>query len=484
MVSVRKSLVLSVLQRNGTTLIQLLATMVLARVLSPAEFGIYAIGAAAMALAQSLRDFGVAQYLVQERELTPDRIRTALGVSILIAWTLAASLYGLSDPVARYYDQEGLGGVLRVLSMGFVVLPLSAPALALLRRDLNFDKLIVIGIGGALAQAGSSIGLAFLGFSYMSLAWGSVVNIVVIAVLASCYRPDLIRLGPSLREWRRVAGFGIQYSVVAVLSEIGSATPNLVVGKVLGMEPLGILARGRAAVRMFNRVFVSAIQVVALPSFAKQVRQERGLRDSYLTGISHMSCVTWSFLGLCAVFAFPVIRLLLGDQWDGAVPIVQILCINGIFLPFLNLNGALFIATGRIKTHMYIQCFVQPLRVLVVVVAAPYGLIAVACAMLLPPVVNAVLAHRVLTRTLGYSIRELFASVRSSALVAAATLCVPVAALLFFGVNDQTYLWFLFVLGPLSAVVWLVSLFVFRHPLEREVRAMFEKARSMRTRKK
>lgn len=66
-----------------------------------------------------MRDLGVTQYLVQEQELNPARVRTALGVSILIAWLLAATLYLLSGPVARYYDQEGLGAVLRALSIGF-----------------------------------------------------------------------------------------------------------------------------------------------------------------------------------------------------------------------------------------------------------------------------------------------------------------------------------------------------------------------------
>lgn len=229
-----------------------------------------------------------------------------------------------------------------------------------MRRDLSFDKVLVVGIGGALTQAGTSTGLAFLGFSYMSLAWGSVANIIVTAVIASCYRPDLLRAGPSLREWHRVATFGAQYTIVAVLNEIGTATPNLVIGKMLGIEPLGIFSRARNVVQMFSRVFVSAIQVVALAGFSKQVRVGKDLRDSYLTAIAHMSCVTWSFLGLLGLFSFALIRLLLGDQWDAAVPIVQVLCLASVFLPFLNLNSSLFVAIGRIRTHMYIQLFVQP----------------------------------------------------------------------------------------------------------------------------
>lgn len=100
---------------------------------------------------------------------------------------------------------------------------------------------------------------------------------------------------------------------------------------------------------------------------------------------------------------------------------------------------------------------------------------AVAWALLLAPLVNVVLTHRILGRALGYSIRELLVSVRPSAFVSGATLCLPAATYYYFGMNEDSYLWLLFTVGPVSALVWVASLFVFGHPLAAEVRNIFGK---------
>ncbi|MCW8890541.1 MAG: oligosaccharide flippase family protein, partial [Sedimenticola sp.] len=103
--------------------IQIISTLILARILTPEEIGIYSLGAVVIGFAQMIRDFGVSNYLIQEKELTQDRIRTAFGVTVIIAWTAAALLLLFSDTFAAFYDQPGVSSVISIMSISLFFIP-------------------------------------------------------------------------------------------------------------------------------------------------------------------------------------------------------------------------------------------------------------------------------------------------------------------------------------------------------------------------
>ena len=102
MASIRKSLALSLAEKYTGILIAIAGTVILSRLLSPAQIGIYSVAAAFIGLAHIVRDFGIGSYLVQERDLTADRIRTAVSVTMLTAWSIAAVLAALSGPISTF----------------------------------------------------------------------------------------------------------------------------------------------------------------------------------------------------------------------------------------------------------------------------------------------------------------------------------------------------------------------------------------------
>ncbi len=128
MSALRLSLLYSFSERYLLLLLATLGSMALARLLTPAEIGIYSVAAVLVGLAQVVRDFGVGQYLIQERELTPDKLRAALGASLLVAWPLAALLLLLAAPLAGFYRQPGLRAVLQLLAINVALVPFSAVA--------------------------------------------------------------------------------------------------------------------------------------------------------------------------------------------------------------------------------------------------------------------------------------------------------------------------------------------------------------------
>ncbi len=223
---VRRALALSFLATNAATLISFASAMVIARVLTPAEIGVYSVASALVAVLHQIRSFGIANYLVQEVELTHDRIRTAFGWTLVTSWTLALVVLAASFPAAAFYGDPGVASVMKVLALNFLLAPFGGIAMALLGREMRFGARAVLEISSALALAGTSIALALRGFAYMSLAWGSLAGIVVGIVVANAYRPAGLPWLPSFRDTRRVIRYGAPSMIADIIRTLRVATPR------------------------------------------------------------------------------------------------------------------------------------------------------------------------------------------------------------------------------------------------------------------
>ena len=196
----RLSFLFSFGERYTSLLVNTVGAMVLARLLTPAEVGVYAVGAVLVGLAQVLRDFGVGTYVIQEKQLDQEKLRAALSTSMLVAWLLAALVLAASGPAARFYDEPRLRTVMQLLAINFVLIPFSAVALPYLRRQMRFKAIFAINASQCVAQVLCSIVMAALGFGYLSLAWGAVAGAAAALLASLCCRPPHPRPGSGSRS--------------------------------------------------------------------------------------------------------------------------------------------------------------------------------------------------------------------------------------------------------------------------------------------
>ncbi len=148
-------------------------TVVAARMLTPADFGVFAVGMSVVMLIDVLRDFGAGTYLVQLQTLERDTVRSAFTVSCIISFGCAAVLALAAVPLGRFYGEPGVGHVVLVLSGALLLNPFSTPANAMLRRQMAFDRLALISVASGLAQNGTSVRLAQLGQGNRAMARAS-----------------------------------------------------------------------------------------------------------------------------------------------------------------------------------------------------------------------------------------------------------------------------------------------------------------------
>jgi len=466
--AVRRALAFSFLSTNAAGLISFVSAMIIARVLTPAEIGVYSVAAALVAILHQLRSFGIANYLVQEVDLTHDRIRTAFGWLLATSWTLALVVFAASFPAGAFYGDPGVAAVMKVLALNFMLAPFGGVAMALLLRDMRFGARAVLEISSALALAGTSIALALLGFAYMSLAWGSLAGIVVGIVVANVYRPAGLPWLPSFRDLRRVIAYGAPSMLADIVHSLRITTPELVVGRALGLEPVAFFNRARSLTGQFAGLIGHTVHKVAFPYFAQERREGRDIKPPYLTAVAYLTGLGWPFFAVLALLAEPAVLLLFGGQWGASIPLTRIACLAAaISLPWTMLANVAN-AMGQPRVTMRVELQLLLATFVLVVLASTASIAAVMWSLCGVAALHAWLVSRALRRLIGVRLRDCSGDLLKSA--GASSLCVAAAlpGVLFvpkaFGAPGQLAAG----IGG-AAVAWVVAIIWLRHPLIREL---------------
>lgn len=278
---VRSSMLFSAAEKYVSQILLVITTMVMARLLTPAETGLYVIASSIIMLADNLRTFGVGIYVVQTPQLQPTTLRSAFTVSMLLSLTLMGIMMLSAGAVATFFGASEIEGLLRLAALAFLVVPFATPIVALLQREMDFRKLAVLNVLAAVSNATVTICLGVLGAGPESYVWGFLVSSVVLVVAAISAKPQFGIFIPSLAEARAVMSFGAVSSSVTVVNMAYEMLPRIALGKLLSMDAVGLYARAVTVCQLPDRSVVSALQPVVLPVLAAQARDGGDLRASY-----------------------------------------------------------------------------------------------------------------------------------------------------------------------------------------------------------
>lgn len=445
------------------------STMVLARLLTPTQVGIFSLCAAVSTVAGILRDFGVSEYLIQEKDLTRDKLRAAFGIAILIAWSIGATIFSTRGLVASYYGEPGVADVLAVLTLNFMILPFASPAFALLSREMAFRKIFVIQLSSNTIQSVTAVSLAYAGFGYMSLAWAPVASILAQTLLITLFRPGDTFLLPSLRKADSILRYGSMFVSSRVIETVTRNAHEFVIAKQFGFLSVGLFSRAFGLMELFYNNVTSAILRVATPTFANNHRAGEDLGEAFARGTAIFTCIAWPFIGFVALMATELIRLLFGPQWDGAAPIATILAIATIPAYLIVLGPNLLAATGNVKRRLQISLWYSPVHLIFTLGASYFGLKAMAAVFLLTNCVQLGMYSHALKKALGMSIRRLFMPSLLSAWLAAA--CTAVQAVVAWSCRSAAMSSLATILFVILAggIVWQVGVRATRHPALKEI---------------
>ncbi len=374
----RKSLLISFLNKYSILLITIVSSMIIARLLTPSEIGLFSVAASMIGIAHALRDFGISNYLIQTKELTLEKTRTAFTLTTIMAWLIAAGLFFSRNAIALFYQKPDLADILAILALNFIILPFSSITVALLKRDMRFGKIYWITLIGSLCQAGTTLLLAWQGYSFYSLAWGGVANVLATAIAAQLLLAEFAHFRLTLAGWKPMVDFGGKLSISSLANEAGNYSPDIVIGKILDFTAVGFYSRAMGFVSLIEHTLTDAIRPVLLPHFSREHRENRALNLSFLKIANLYLAVVLPLLALIALLAYPMIRILYGNQWDQAVPLAQILCLAMAFKSLNFLMSSVILAMGQAGRVMRAQLLYQLVKITAILYGALHGLVVIA----------------------------------------------------------------------------------------------------------
>lgn len=332
---------------GATQLIAMANNVLLAHVLSPQDFGLVAMANLMLAFVGPFQDSGLSPAFVARKDAVRESAATlawttpitGLGVCLLamLAAPVAAALFARPDVVP----------VIRVLALSFVLNGLAVAPLAVISRELAFRAKATVGITGAVTEGVAALGFALAGFGYWSLALGQLARGVVVGVVAWWLTPWRPAGRFVLARLREMARFGRHMVAGNFLGLVGSYLDNLVVGRWLGAEALGLYGAAFRWGRLPPQALGTTVNQVAFPSYVALRDEPARLRAAYLRVLRTVSALAIpAALGLL-VAAPLLVATLYPPRWAGMVAPLQVFALFGLVNAVVATTGDVFKSLGR-----------------------------------------------------------------------------------------------------------------------------------------
>jgi len=366
---------------QGARIALLLAgVVVLARLLSPHDYGVLAMVMAVTGIADVVRDFGLGSAAVQARTLSRGQRTNLFWLSAGIGLALGLLVLATSPLLAAFYDEPRLRGVAAVLSLTFVLNGVMTQYKADLQRHLRFGWLTGLELGGQAVGLTTAVLLAVAGAGYWALVAQQVVQLAaqLVLLLVVCrWLPGRWARGEPVRPFVR---FGANLVGGQMLSYASNNVDSVVIGSTLGAGPLGLYNRAFQLLVLPLYQINAPVTRVALPVLARLVDDPPRYRQFLLTGQTAMLNLVSVILAFAAAQAPAVVLVALGPQWLETAGLFQVLAIAGFFTMAGYACYWVYLSQGLTQQHLRLSLVTRPLQILMIVAGAHWGLHGVAWA--------------------------------------------------------------------------------------------------------
>ncbi|HSL41884.1 MAG TPA: lipopolysaccharide biosynthesis protein [Anaerolineales bacterium] len=434
-------------------IVVLITTAILARILAKNDFGLVAVAVVAINYLSVLKDLGLGAALIQRKGDVKEVANTVFTINVLLGLVLSALAILLAPLVATYFRDPQVTSVLRWMGVSFVINALGSVHTNWLVRDLDYRRKMVPELGGALTKGIVSIGMAYLGYGVWSLVFGQIIGAIASVVLVWIILPWRPRLTIDRKMARSLLNFGASVTVVDIITQITDNLDYVIVGRIFGLVPLSIYT---LAYRLPEMLLIGNLWVmggVVFPAFSTVQDKPNELRRGFLASVRFVELIAVPIcLGLL-IAADPIVRVVFGDQWLDAIPILRVLAIYAWVYSLGYHVGGFYKAIGRPDILLRLSILTLVIIIPSLLIGARFGLIGVAMGHLVAVLIRRVVSLWLATRFVKVSIFDIFAQLRSSML--AALVMAPVTLAVAYLAADMNPFLQLALIIPTGAVSYL-----------------------------
>jgi len=358
----------------------LTSTVILARLLTPHDFGLLAMVTTIMGLLRVFKDAGLSSATIQRDGITHAQVSNLFWINVALGGFLALVMALSAPAIAWFYREPSLTGITLWLSVAFLLSGSAVQHLALLRRTMRFKAIAVVEIGSMSVSLIVGVLMAVCGCGYWSLVGMNLAlegSVLVITWLASRWRPQRPRRQSGTRP---LLGFGASMTASGVLYAVTRSVDSMLVGWRYGANSAGLYSRALALLmRPLDQLLVP-VGAVVLPMLSRLQGEPERYRRVFLQLFEAMAMVSCIFAGLFFALSRPITLLLLGPKWAATAVIFKGFTLTALYLPITAPVSWLFISLGRSADFLRWNSAYAAISIASFIIGLPFGPVGVAYA--------------------------------------------------------------------------------------------------------
>lgn len=450
--------------------LQFVTSVIISRFfLKPEEVGLFSVALATAMILSIIQDFGLTRYLGRHPTADEATVQSCSIIAVIFSVLLTALIIAIAWPVAAFYGEPRLGPILALIGASYLLVPWSIVPLALLARRLNFKRTFYVNFSGAAVNSAVAITLAALGFSAESLAWAMIAQALVRSIAAQIARPTPIRFPLRISDGRIIMSFGSSSALLYLSGGIGMRTPDLIVGRLLGMASAGLFSRGAALAAQLHVLVAGAVSSIYYPTFARLRDEKKDIGPYYERVVAAHGAIVWPAMILLAILAEPIVLLLYGEAWAGAAPLLAWVAIAECCFVALPLHMDLPILFGRLRQLLFVNFADTALSVATLMAGAAIGLQEAAASRVAYGIGWFFLYAFWMQRLVGFQWRSVLHIYLVSAMVAALTAAPAIMAVTLWRTPSTLGFTGLVAASLASGTAWLIAIYALRHPAREDL---------------
>ena len=354
---------------------QFVVGIIMARLLTPSDFGITAIPTIFITIAQVFIEGSFGLALIRKKEVTESDLSTAFFYSVGIGILLYILIFFAAPYIAGFYEIPVLTPLIRVTAVIFIWNPLNTPQMVLLNRKLDFKTPAKISIMNKLVSAILGISTAYMGYGL----WALVISSLSASFFGVLQTWMAVRWVPrkcfSIESFRYLWDFGNKLMGANLLNTLYANIVPIIVGKTSGTYDLGNLNRARQFASLPSANFTGALNSVTFPVLSKIQDDDELFAKQYRRIIKVSSFIVFPVMMILSALAHPLVVSLLTEKWSGCIILLEIMCFTYMFQPVQILNLNLLEIKGRTDLSLKLEIVKKILFTIAILLAVQYGLI-------------------------------------------------------------------------------------------------------------
>lgn len=405
--------------------IQFVVSIVLARLLTPHDYGAIGLMTVFIVFSQLFIDGGLSTALIQKKDRTEEDYNTVFWFNLGMSVLLYAIIFIISPIVANYYEMPELKSLLRILALTLMISPFSSIQVTQLTINVDFKRISIASLPSAIISGIIGIYMAYHGYGAYALVAQQVSMALMRCIILNLFSNYRIRMFFSKESFKDMFSFSFKLVLASSLDRVYSSVYTMVIGKVFSPSVLGLYSRGTHFAKLPANILGDIFNRVTLPVMSSVQEKPNSLSNVFRKYIQVSSFVIFGVIVCLLLLSKPLVRILLTDKWIDAVPIIQILCLAYLTNHISTINRNLLYTKKRSDLALKLEVIKKTIAFMIFIASIPFGIIVVCWGQVVYNIIAILLNSFYTKRLIGITLVQQLTDFGKFLIIAFVSLIIP-----------------------------------------------------------